>query len=123
MNVGDVCPLKKLVELRQKYKLRFILDESLSFGTLGKHGRGLTEHLDVNVSGLILNLGTNWFDLNLIQIHSAGKSTSFAVHWNGALVRLEASVLAPHISLIIKCCLDWVSVVTPLLLGAQNETR
>lgn len=54
MNTGDMCPLKKLVELRRKYKLRFILDENISFGTLGEHGRGLTEHLDVNVSSRML---------------------------------------------------------------------
>lgn len=50
MNVGDICPLERLVELRQKYKLRFILDESISFGTLGENGRGLTEYLNVDVS-------------------------------------------------------------------------
>lgn len=49
MNIGDMCPLNKLVELRQKYKLRLILDENISFGTLGKHGRGLTEYLNVDV--------------------------------------------------------------------------
>ncbi|KAJ6648610.1 Serine palmitoyltransferase 1 [Pseudolycoriella hygida] len=49
MNTGDICPLEKLVELRKKYKLRMFLDESISFGTLGKHGRGLTEHLNVDV--------------------------------------------------------------------------
>lgn len=50
MNAGDMCPLNELVELRKKYKLRLILDESISFGTLGKHGRGLTEYLNVDVS-------------------------------------------------------------------------
>ncbi|KAJ0178068.1 hypothetical protein K1T71_005891 [Dendrolimus kikuchii] len=47
MNTGEMCPLKKLVELARRFKLRIILDESLSIGVLGKHGRGLTEHLDV----------------------------------------------------------------------------
>lgn len=52
MNTGDICPLNELVELRKKYKLRLILDESISFGTLGKHGRGLSEYLNVDVSPL-----------------------------------------------------------------------
>lgn len=47
MNTGEMCPLKRLVELARRFKLRIILDESLSIGVLGKHGRGLTEHLDV----------------------------------------------------------------------------
>lgn len=31
-NTGEMCPLKKIVELARKYKLRIILDESLSIG-------------------------------------------------------------------------------------------
>lgn len=50
MNTGEICPLNELVELRKKYKLRLILDESVSFGTIGKNGRGLTEFLNVDVS-------------------------------------------------------------------------
>ena len=46
-NVGDVAPLPKLVELKNKYKFRLICDESMSVGTLGKTGRGLTEHFGV----------------------------------------------------------------------------
>ncbi|ALC42120.1 Spt-I [Drosophila busckii] len=48
MNTGELCPLPELVALRQKYKLRLFLDESISFGTLGKTGRGITEHFNVN---------------------------------------------------------------------------
>lgn len=55
MNVGDICPLQRLVELRQKYKLRLILDESISFGVLGENGRGLTEYLNIDVSSLECN--------------------------------------------------------------------
>ena len=48
MNTGEMCPLRELVELRRKYKLRLFLDETVSFGTIGKHGRGLTEFLGVD---------------------------------------------------------------------------
>lgn len=48
MNTGEMCPLRELVELRAKYKLRLFLDESISFGTLGKHGHGLLELLCVD---------------------------------------------------------------------------
>lgn len=50
MNTGEICPLPELVELRKKYKLRLFLDETISFGTLGENGRGLTEHFNVHVS-------------------------------------------------------------------------
>ncbi|KAH8372587.1 hypothetical protein KR009_000147 [Drosophila setifemur] len=48
MNTGEICPLPQLIGLRQKYKLRLFVDESISFGTLGKGGRGVTEHFNVN---------------------------------------------------------------------------
>lgn len=48
MNTGEVCPLPQLVELRKRYKLRMFLDESISFGVLGQHGRGSIEHFNVD---------------------------------------------------------------------------
>lgn len=48
MNTGEMCPLRELVQLRGKYKLRLFLDESISFGTIGKNGRGLTEFLGID---------------------------------------------------------------------------
>ncbi|EDW74422.1 uncharacterized protein Dwil_GK21908, isoform B [Drosophila willistoni] len=48
MNTGEICPLPELVALRNKYKLRIFLDESISFGTLGKGGRGVTEHFNIS---------------------------------------------------------------------------
>lgn len=46
-NTGEMCPLQQVVSLARKYKIRIILDESLSIGVLGKHGRGITEYLDI----------------------------------------------------------------------------
>ncbi|XP_074994001.1 serine palmitoyltransferase 1 isoform X2 [Calonectris borealis] len=48
MNTGDVCPLPELIKLKYKYKVRIFLEESLSFGVLGEHGRGITEHFGIN---------------------------------------------------------------------------
>ncbi|XP_011496437.1 PREDICTED: serine palmitoyltransferase 1 [Ceratosolen solmsi marchali] len=47
MNTGTICPLPELVILCRKYKLRIFVDESISFGTLGATGRGITEHFNV----------------------------------------------------------------------------
>ena len=40
------------VELKYKYKVRLFIDESISFGTLGSHGRGVTEFYKVPVRSL-----------------------------------------------------------------------
>jgi hypothetical protein len=50
INYGDICPLKKLVELKYKYKVRLFVEESMSFGVLGETGRGVSEHFGVDVS-------------------------------------------------------------------------
>jgi serine palmitoyltransferase len=49
MNNGDICPLPEIVELKVKYKVRLFIDESISFGTLGIHGKGVTEYFGVPV--------------------------------------------------------------------------
>ncbi|KAJ7386617.1 Serine palmitoyltransferase 1 [Desmophyllum pertusum] len=49
VNYGDIAPLPKIIELKYKFKVRLIIDESASFGVLGLTGRGLTEHFDVPV--------------------------------------------------------------------------
>lgn len=57
-NTGKMCPLRKLVELARRFKLRIILDESLTIGVIGKHGRGLTEHLNVPRDEIDLIVGS-----------------------------------------------------------------
>lgn len=49
-NTGDICPLKEILALKKKYCYRLIMDESLSFGTMGKTGKGLTEHFGIDIS-------------------------------------------------------------------------
>eukprot|EP00201_Polytomella_parva_P010152 CAMPEP_0175049906 /NCGR_PEP_ID=MMETSP0052_2-20121109/6975_1 /TAXON_ID=51329 ORGANISM="Polytomella parva, Strain SAG 63-3" /NCGR_SAMPLE_ID=MMETSP0052_2 /ASSEMBLY_ACC=CAM_ASM_000194 /LENGTH=604 /DNA_ID=CAMNT_0016314073 /DNA_START=195 /DNA_END=2009 /DNA_ORIENTATION=- len=41
--VGDFAPLDKLYEIKEQYKYRLIVDESVSFGTVGPTGRGSCE--------------------------------------------------------------------------------
>mmetsp|Transcript_28644 Transcript_28644/g.62633 ORF Transcript_28644/g.62633 Transcript_28644/m.62633 type:complete len:1106 (+) Transcript_28644:84-3401(+) len=40
---GRLAPLRELVELKEKHGALLVLDETISFGALGAHGRGLTE--------------------------------------------------------------------------------
>ncbi|XP_034048459.1 serine palmitoyltransferase 1 isoform X2 [Thalassophryne amazonica] len=54
INTADVCPLPELVKLKYKYKVRIFLEESMSFGVLGDHGRGVTEHFGVNIDDIDL---------------------------------------------------------------------
>lgn len=47
---GDLCPFPELMALKKKFKVRLFIDETLSFGVLGKTGRGVTEYFGVPVS-------------------------------------------------------------------------
>jgi serine palmitoyltransferase len=55
---GEMVDLPKLVELKLKYKYRLILDESISFGTMGRTGRGLTELYNVPASQIDMLVGS-----------------------------------------------------------------
>lgn len=74
-NVGDMVDLPKIVsgiirpessmtlianlqiELKLKYKFRLILDETWSFGVLGRTGRGVTEHQHVDAAEVDMIVG------------------------------------------------------------------
>ncbi|KAL6302281.1 serine palmitoyltransferase [Sparassis latifolia] len=55
---GAMSDLPKLVELKFKYKYRLILDESVSFGGVGRTGRGLTELYNVPASQVDMLVGS-----------------------------------------------------------------
>ncbi|KAK3942085.1 serine palmitoyltransferase 1 [Diplogelasinospora grovesii] len=55
---GDISDLPKLIELKEKYKFRIILDETWSFGVLGRTGRGLTEAQNVDPTQLDMIVGS-----------------------------------------------------------------
>ncbi|KAI9750184.1 MAG: hypothetical protein M4579_006579 [Chaenotheca gracillima] len=56
--VGDVVNLPKLIELKLRYKFRLILDETWSFGVLGRTGRGITEAQNVDAAEVDMIIGS-----------------------------------------------------------------
>ena len=65
MNTGQLCKIHQLIQLKHQYKLRLFIDESVSFGSLGKHGKGITEHEKISVINslsLLLNISM-WVNL------------------------------------------------------------
>ncbi|KAF9531174.1 serine palmitoyltransferase [Crepidotus variabilis] len=61
---GAMVDLPKLIELKLKYKYRLILDETYSFGSVGRTGRGLTELYNVPASKVDMILGSCAVGLN-----------------------------------------------------------
>lgn len=46
---GKLCPLKAIIDIKRKYKIRLFIDESCSFGVLGSTGKGITEHYGCDI--------------------------------------------------------------------------
>ncbi|OAL54834.1 serine palmitoyltransferas-like protein 1 [Pyrenochaeta sp. DS3sAY3a] len=57
-NIGDVVDLPKLIELKLKYKFRLILDETWSYGVLGRTGGGVTEAQNVSATEVDMVIGS-----------------------------------------------------------------
>ena len=58
MNTGQVCRLKNMIRLKRKHKLRLFIDESISLGVLGASGKGIAEHLDIDMDDIDLIMAT-----------------------------------------------------------------
>lgn len=56
-NDGAISDLRKIVDLKKRFKFRMFLDESYSIGALGQHGRGLTEAQSVDVKDIDFIIG------------------------------------------------------------------
>jgi len=55
---GSVVNLKKVIELKKKYKAYLYLDEAHSIGALGSGGRGVVQHFDCDVNDVDIMMGT-----------------------------------------------------------------
>jgi len=55
---GDIAPLPELVRLKHKYGCLLMVDEAHSLGVLGKTGRGICEHFQVDPLEVDLLMGT-----------------------------------------------------------------
>lgn len=54
---GDIAPLHELMTLCEEYEAWLIIDDAHGFGVLGRHGRGVLEHLGLR-SSRIIYMGT-----------------------------------------------------------------
>jgi serine palmitoyltransferase len=74
MNYGDICPLPRMVELKYKYKYRIFIDESVSFGTIGQTGRGVTEYYGIDRQKIDLISSTLEYSIGSIGGFAVGSS-------------------------------------------------
>ncbi|KAJ9118071.1 hypothetical protein QFC24_006343 [Naganishia onofrii] len=63
-NTGVMANLPRIIELKKKYKFRLLLDESFSFGMVGKTGRGVTEYFNIPGNEVDITVGSMANGLN-----------------------------------------------------------
>ncbi|KAI0251514.1 serine palmitoyltransferase [Lactifluus subvellereus] len=117
---GTIADLPKLIELKHKYKYRLILDESISFGTVGRTGRGLTELYNVPATQIDMLLGSVANGLNssggfcagsrIVVDHQRINGTSFV--FSAAVPALLAVSASEGINILRN---------TPSILGTLQE--
>lgn len=57
-NFGTLLDLPKVLSLKNEFGFRLIVDETISFGVLGKNGRGVTEHFGLPIDSIDLLTGS-----------------------------------------------------------------
>lgn len=60
VNTGEMCPLPELLQLCKTFKLRIFMDESVSFGTVGAHGKGVTEYFNISTNEIDMIMGKDY---------------------------------------------------------------
>jgi 8-amino-7-oxononanoate synthase len=55
---GDYPDLPKFVDLKKKHKTFMMVDEAHSMGTMGLHGKGMSEYFDINPRDVDMWMGT-----------------------------------------------------------------
>uniref|UniRef100_A0A0P4VRT4 Serine palmitoyltransferase 1 n=1 Tax=Rhodnius neglectus TaxID=72488 RepID=A0A0P4VRT4_9HEMI len=71
---GDLCPFPELMALKKKFKVRLFIDETLSFGVLGKTGRGVTEYFGVPSKDVDLIMVSMEYSLGTVGGFCAGSA-------------------------------------------------
>lgn len=72
---GDIAPLPDLLRLKERYGCLLMIDEAHSLGVLGRTGRGVCEHFEVDASRVDLLMGTLSKTLGSCGGYLVGEST------------------------------------------------
>jgi serine palmitoyltransferase len=71
---GELCPLKEIVAIKNKYKCYLYLDEAHSIGALGQSGRGVCQQLGVDHREVDVLMGTFTKSFGAVGGYVAGSS-------------------------------------------------
>ena len=94
---GDCAPLKEIVALARAYDALVMVDEAHAFGVLGKHGRGLVEHLGLE-GEIDIQMGTLSKAAGAFGAYCCGPSEMIELVLNRARSFIYTTGLPPSVA-------------------------
>ena len=122
-DVGDAPDLPRIVALKLRYKFRLILDETWSYGVLGRTGRGLTEQQHVDAADVDMLIGSlagplcagGGFCAGSEEVVEHQRISALAYTFSAALPAMLAATASETINLVQTC--------PEMLAQAREHTR
>lgn len=73
---GKILPLEEFLKIAEDFKMRVFLEETYSVGIFGDHGRGLTEHFNIDPTRIDMIIATLEAAIGSIGGFCAGSQTT-----------------------------------------------
>jgi serine palmitoyltransferase len=112
---GEMCPIRAIVEIKNKYHCYLYIDEAHSIGAIGQHGRGICEHANIDVKEIDVMMGTFTKSFGAVGGYIAADA-SVINHLRHACA---GSVYSPSIS--TPACQQVISAVQ-IIMGEDGTT-
>lgn len=120
-NTGDLAPLDRLRELKEHYRYRLVVDESVSLGVLGRTGRGAAEHYGFAADDLEIVCGSMSNTLGSIGGFCAGDREMVDHQRLSGLGYCFSASLPPFLATAGVCALDHLEAEGPDLMAALRR--
>lgn len=105
---GDLCELPKLVELKNRYNTRLMVDDAHGLGVFGDHGRGTAEHFGLE-SEVDLTMGTFSKSLATVGGFIAGSTQVIEFIRHHARSQIFSAASPPPMAAAVIAALDIVT--------------
>lgn len=120
---GTIIDLRRLVELKEKYKFYIFIDEAHSIGAMGRTGRGICEHLSVPHSDIDILMGTFSKSFGGFGGYVAAKKEIVNYLRINSDFPLYSEQMSPIVTTQILECLKKIVKDNSLILKLHENTR
>ena len=94
---GDIAPLDEIAELTEEHGAMLYVDDAHGEGVLGKGGRGIVSHFDLDHTKVHVEMGTFSKAYGVVGGHISGSLDLVRFAWNKSRTWLLSSSLPPPV--------------------------